>query len=70
MIGERHSRAARRLARDRASHAMLWPELFAPTPAPSTVPGGTTPGGSAPLIPGQPTGPAVDPRSLRPAAPA
>ncbi|MEU7819808.1 RDD family protein [Catellatospora sp. NPDC049133] len=72
VIGERHSRAARRLARDRASHAMLWPELFAPvpTPVPAAVPGGTPPGGSTPLIPGQPTGSAADPRSLRPAAPA
>ncbi|WP_144121971.1 RDD family protein [Catellatospora sichuanensis] len=70
VIGERHRRASQRLARDRASHAVLWPELFAPVPAPTLA--GPAAGHAPPaaFIPGQPTGPAVDPRSLRPAAPA
>ncbi|GIG13495.1 transporter [Catellatospora methionotrophica] len=79
VIGERHRRAAQRLARDRASHALLWPELFPPMPAPAlagaapqgTFPSAPFPGGPAPLIPGQiaQAAPAVDPRSLRPATP-
>ncbi|GAB4049614.1 RDD family protein [Catellatospora paridis] len=69
VIGERHRRASQRLARDRASHAMLWPELFAPVPAPAPVPVGSGTGDAAPFIPVQPNGPAADPRSLRPATP-
>jgi uncharacterized RDD family membrane protein YckC len=34
VVGERHRRSAHRLARNRASHAALWPELFPARPAP------------------------------------
>ncbi|MEV4413389.1 RDD family protein [Catellatospora sp. NPDC049609] len=77
VIGERHRRAAARLTRDRASHALLWPELFSPLPTPAqpapaaTVPAqplGTPAGGAAP----QPVAAAPQPVAVaaQPAGPA
>lgn len=69
VVGERHRRALLRLARDRASHAVLWPELFAAPAQPSAAPAqsSTTPvlaGG--PAVPAQPTGPAAAPLPAEP----
>ncbi|BCJ70892.1 membrane protein [Catellatospora sp. IY07-71] len=75
VVGERHRRAAARLTRDRASHALLWPELFTPAQTvpqsrqPAARPGIPAQSGSPPTAassaPSTPTGAAP----LRSAAP-
>jgi uncharacterized RDD family membrane protein YckC len=61
VVGERHRRAVARLARNRATQAKLWPELFTPAaPAPWRAAAQTAPPAAA--IPG-------NPGQLRPAAP-
>lgn len=64
VVGERHRRAAARLTRDRASHALLWPELFSPA---QTVPQ-HPPRPGLPAIPAQTAAPSA-PGPLRSAAP-